>query len=57
MVGCDVLYYDPTHVHRDPIGQPLDPARGGWQPCRAPSHIWMDPELVLRHVCAATAAS
>ena len=32
-------------------GRPLDPASDGWQPCRAPSHIWMDPQLVLRHVC------
>jgi hypothetical protein len=52
VAGCDVLYYDPAHVDRDPAGQPLDPASDGWQPCRAPSHIWMDPQLVLRHVCA-----
>jgi len=52
MAGCDVLYYDPTHLDRDPAGQPLDLASSSWQPCRAPSHIWMDPELVLRHVCA-----
>jgi hypothetical protein len=45
MAGCDVLYYDPTHVRRGP-------ASDGWQPCRAPSHVWMDPGLVLRHVCA-----
>jgi hypothetical protein len=52
VAGCDVLYYDPTHLDRAPAGQPLDSASSSWQPCRAPSHIWMDPELVLRHVCA-----
>jgi hypothetical protein len=52
VAGCDVLYHDPIHSHRDPAGQPLDPLGDGWQPCRTPSHIWMDPGLVLRHVCA-----
>ena len=51
MAGCDVLYYDPTHLDRDPAGQPLDSTSSSWQPCRAPSHIWMDPELVLRQIC------
>jgi hypothetical protein len=52
VAGCDVLCHDSATVNRDPAGQPLDPAGDGWQPCRAPSHIWMDPQLVLRHVCA-----
>jgi hypothetical protein len=51
VASCDVLYYDPTHLDGDPAGQSLDTASGAWQPCRAPSHIWMDPESVLRHVC------
>jgi hypothetical protein len=30
MAGCDVLYYDPGHVDRDPAGQPSTrPAMGG----------------------------
>ena len=51
MAGCDVLYYDPTHLDRDPAGHPLDPASDGWRPCTAPGRIWTDPDQVLRWVC------
>ena len=57
MAGCDVLYYDPAHVDRNPAGQPLDPASDGWQPCRAPSHIWMDPSWSCGTSVFATTAS
>jgi hypothetical protein len=51
VAGCDVLYYDPAHVDRDPAGQPLDLAGDGWRPCTAPGQAWTDPELVLRWIC------
>ena len=51
MGGCDVLYYDPTQVRRDPGGRPDGLASDGWRPCTAPGRIWTDPDLVLRWVC------
>jgi hypothetical protein len=51
MAGCDVLYFDPTRVRRNPAGQPLGPASDGWRPCTAPGQVWTDPDLVLRMVC------
>jgi hypothetical protein len=51
MAGCDILYYDPAHVDRDPASQPLGPASGGWRPCTAPGQAWTDPDLVLRWIC------
>jgi hypothetical protein len=54
VAGCDVLYYDPTHVgqpRRNPAGQRLGPPTDGWRPCTAPGQVWTDPDLVLRWVC------
>jgi hypothetical protein len=54
VAGCDVLYYDPTHVgqlRRNPAGHPLGPASDGWRPCTAPGRVWTDPDQVLRMVC------
>jgi hypothetical protein len=54
VAACEVLYYDPAHVgtvRRDRLGAPLWPASDGWRPCPAPGYAWVDPELVLRHVC------
>ena len=52
MAGCDVLYYDPTQVRRDPGGRPDGLASDGWRPCTAPGQVWTDPDLVLSWICA-----
>jgi hypothetical protein len=51
MTGCDVLYYDLTHISHEPAGHPLDRGSDGWRPCTAPGQAWTDPDLVLRWVC------
>jgi hypothetical protein len=54
VAGCDVLYYDPTHVGqfcRDPANRSFGQPSDGWWPCTAPGQVWTDPDLVLRWVC------
>jgi hypothetical protein len=58
VAGCEVLYYDPRMVGRPILGPPgrRDHVIGrhdGWRPCPAPGRAWVDPDLVLRHVCGA----